>query len=134
MHVSGTVRWWLRVEGLVLFAVGVAAYAHLGLGWGWFAALFLVPDLAFVGYLAGPRVGAIAYNTMHSVSGPGALAILGAAGVIDGALPIAAIWIAHVGFDRALGYGLKYPSGFRDTHLGRIGRARPTRPAPAPAS
>ena len=36
---------------------------------------------------------------------------------------LALIWIAHIGLDRALGYGLKYATGFGDTHLGRIGRA-----------
>jgi hypothetical protein len=39
-------------------------------------------------------------------------------------LSLATIWIAHIGFDRALGYGLKYGSGFTHTHLGRIGRDR----------
>ncbi|MEF9606012.1 DUF4260 family protein, partial [Paracoccus sp. PXZ] len=43
---------------------------------------------------------------------------LGSTGLIAGG----GLWLAHVGFDRVLGYGLKLPSGFRDTHLGRIGR------------
>ena len=33
-------------------------------------------------------------------------------------LQISLIWFAHIGFDRALGYGLKFPLGFRVTHLG----------------
>jgi hypothetical protein len=38
-------------------------------------------------------------------------------------LSIAMIWLAHIGIDRALGYGLKYATGFGFTHLGRIGPA-----------
>jgi hypothetical protein len=39
---------------------------------------------------------------------------------------VALIWLAHIGFDRALGYGLKYKAGFGFTHLGRIGPAAKT--------
>jgi hypothetical protein len=115
------VRLTLRVEGAALAFAAIAAYAHLGGTWPLFAVLFLAPDLSFLGYLAGARVGALAYNTMHSTIGP---ITLGAFGVTLGhpiAILIALIWAAHVGFDRALGYGLKYASGFRNTHLGLIG-------------
>ncbi|MDD9911252.1 MAG: DUF4260 family protein, partial [Ahrensia sp.] len=37
-------------------------------------------------------------------------------------LAIALIWAAHISGDRALGYGLKYESNFKHTHLGKIGR------------
>jgi hypothetical protein len=124
-HVRGSVRAVLRVEGLCAFALGLALYARSGAGWGLFAALFLVPDLSFAAYLVGRRAGAIAYNTMHSYIGPLALAGAGLLGILpQPALPLACIWAAHVGIDRALGYGLKYASGFGDTHLGRIGRAK----------
>ena len=63
---SGGVRWVLRAEGLAVLAASVAAYAQFGAGWGWFAALFLLPDVSFLAYLAGPRAGAWAYNAMHS--------------------------------------------------------------------
>jgi Domain of unknown function (DUF4260) len=121
--VRGGPRTLLRIEGALALCAGVLAYAALGGTWGWFAALFLVPDLSLLGYLAGRRVGAFVYNVGHSAIGP---AILAALGWLTGAtlpLLVAAIWIAHVGFDRALGYGLKYGSAFGDTHLGRIGRA-----------
>ena len=100
-----------------------AAYAHWGvLGWGWFAGLFLLPDLAFIGYAAGPRVGAFCYNATHSTLG--AAALLAFAWIQGHALctSLAFIWFAHIGFDRALGYGLKYSQGFGFTHLGRIGK------------
>lgn len=121
--VEGSVRVWLRAEGLAVLAVAAALYARGGHGWGMFALLFLAPDLAFAGYLAGPRVGAAAYNALHSYVAPAALALAGLAMDAPLAAGIACVWAAHVGFDRAMGYGLKYPSGFGDTHLGRIGRA-----------
>lgn len=122
---GGGVRTLLRLEGLAVLALSVAAYAQFGAGWGWFALLFLLPDLSFFGYLAGPRVGAAAYNAAHSYAGPLALLAAGILGAMPALLAIALVWCAHIGFDRALGYGLKYASGFRDTHLGPIGSADP---------
>ena len=121
MGIHGGPKVLLRLEGLVLLGLALVAYHHVGLGWGWFAALFLVPDLSLLGYLAGARVGAIVYNTGHSTIGAAALTLVGLQ--LPEVLPFAAIWFAHIGFDRALGYGLKYASGFRDTHLGKVGRA-----------
>jgi len=115
---------WQRLEGLALLAVAVLAYARFGEGWLLFAVLFLAPDLSVLCYLAGPRVGAWAYNLAHSLIGPLLLAATG--GLTGGGLPVALalIWLAHVGFDRALGYGLKSPDSFGVTHLGLIGKAR----------
>jgi hypothetical protein len=122
---GGGVRSLLRLEGLAVLALSVAAYAQFGAGWGWFALLFLLPDLSFLGYLAGSRVGARAYNAAHSYAGPLALLAAGMLDAMPALLAIALVWCAHIGFDRALGYGLKYASGFGDTHLGPIGRADP---------
>jgi len=123
-HVEGGVRRLLRAEGLALLAGAVALYWRVGGDGKQFAILFLSPDLSFAGYLAGPRIGAAAYNTMHSTLLP--LLLLGA-GIALGqplALQVALIWLAHVGFDRALGYGLKYAAGFGFTHLGWLGKAQ----------
>ena len=116
--------FWQRLEGLALLAVSVLAYARFGEGWLLFAVLFLIPDLSFLGYLAGPRLGAWAYNLAHSLIGP--LLLAAAAGLTGGDPPIALalIWLAHIGFGRALGYGLKSPDSFGVTHLGLIGAAR----------
>lgn len=120
--VSGGVRLVLRLEGLCVFAAAAFGYAGSGYGWGVFAMFFLTPDLSFLGYLAGPRVGAICYNAAHSYVGA-VLCVAGGLGLGDSALLAAGlIWCAHIGFDRALGYGLKYAQGFGFTHLGRIGR------------
>jgi hypothetical protein len=119
---DGAVRALLRGEGLALLAGAATLYWHTGGDWRQFAILFLVPDLSFAGYLLGPRAGAAAYNTLHSTILPLALAAAGIALSLTPVLQIALIWLAHVGFDRALGYGLKYGHGFGFTHLGRIGR------------
>lgn len=122
--VGRPVRGWLRLEGGVLLAAAVAAYAGLDAGWGKFALLVLLPDVAFLAYLAGPRVGAAGYNLFHSYALPLTLLVAAEATAQAGLLPIALIWLAHIGFDRMLGYGLKYPTAFQDTHLGQIGRQR----------
>jgi hypothetical protein len=108
----------LRLEGAAALVAASVAYASLGGRWGWFFALFLVPDLAMLGYLVSKRVGAALYNAGHSYLGPAMLAALGAAIDARALLLGACIWAAHVGFDRFLGYGLKYATGFGDTHLG----------------
>jgi hypothetical protein len=123
--VSGGVRLVLRLEGLVVLLASVAGYGQLGAGWGAFATLFLVPDLSFLGYLAGSRTGAVIYNLAHAYVGPVALLALGTVAGLPVALALGLIWCAHIGFDRMLGYGLKYPSGFAATHLGRIGPTDP---------
>ena len=117
----GSVRLWLRLEGVMALLLATYLYAHQGGSWLAFAVLFFAPDASVAGYLAGPRIGAALYNVAHSYVGPLILAAtLLSAGI---GLPLALVWAAHIGFDRALGYGLKYPSAFGDTHLGRIGQA-----------
>jgi len=120
--VSGGLRTLLRLEGLTLFAGMTLFYATWGGSWWIYAILFLAPDLSFAGYLAGPRIGAIAYNAAHSYMAPMALVVGGFSIGSPLVLSIAMIWLAHIGIDRALGYGLKYSTGFGFTHLGRIGK------------
>lgn len=122
--VAGIPRIVLRLEGAALLALTTFLYAQLGAaGWGLYAALFLWPDLAFFGYLAGPRVGAAAYNTTHSTVGPVVLGLTSLLLSMPTVTAFALVWAAHVGFDRMLGYGLKYGSAFGHTHLGRVGKA-----------
>ena len=122
MNIPQALRTLLRLEGLAMLAGALIAYDQIGAGWGAFALLFLLPDLSMLGYLRGARTGALLYNAAHSCLGPAALIALGALGAQPVALAGGLIWLAHVGFDRMLGYGLKYREGFGATHLGRIGR------------
>ena len=121
--VRGLPRVVLRAEGAAIFALSLLLYAKTDWSWWLMTVLFLAPDVSFLGYLGGPRIGVIVYNAAHSLLGP---LVIVAAGLLLPTfilLPVALIWTAHIGFDRLLGYGLKYSAGFGYTHLGPIGRA-----------
>jgi hypothetical protein len=120
--VTGSVAVVLRLEALVEMALAVAAYRHFGGGWPMFALLFLVPDISMAGYLANPRTGAGLYNTGHTYLAPALLALGGVVLGMPLLYSLALIWAAHIGFDRAMGYGLKYPLAFGATHLAFKGR------------
>ena len=122
--VTGGVRILLRLEGLTLFAGMLLLYWIWGGSWWVFVIMFLAPDLSFIAYLADPKIGAVVYNAAHSYMAPVALLTAGFAAGEPLVLSIAMIWLAHIGIDRALGYGLKYQTGFGFTHLGRIGKAK----------
>ena len=118
----GSVDLVLRAEAVALFLAGVIAYLELNGHPLWLLPLLLAPDLSAIGYVAGPRLGAITYNLAHNLAT--ALGVL-AIGWLAAIAPLAlagTVLVAHVGMDRALGFGLKLPTDFRDTHLGRIGR------------
>lgn len=121
---TGNVRRWLRLEGVAILALALLLYARIGGTWKTFVIVFLLPDLSILGYLLGPRLGAGIYNLAHSYVGP----LLTFAASVDFGLgdpgPVSLVWLAHISLDRALGLGLKYPTSFRDTHLGHIGRPR----------
>jgi hypothetical protein len=119
-----SVKWILRIESAAIAAVGIVAYLSLGGEPLLLIPALLAPDLSALGYLAGPRVGAVTYNLIHNWATASVLALL-AIGLNElWPLLAGAVVAAHVGMDRALGYGLKLPTSFRDTHLGRIGRDR----------
>ncbi len=112
-----TPRPLLHLEGAAVFALSIFAYHWNHASWLQFALLFLLPDVSMLGYLVSTRIGAIAYNTVHTYIGPLALAGYSFASAHQVLFPLSLIWIAHIGFDRMLGYGLKYPTRFKDTHL-----------------
>ncbi len=113
-------RRLLRLEGLALLAGALTLYFHLGFGWLLLVVLILAPDLSALGYLANARAGSIAYDLAHTEIWPVCLAVAGVLGGTDALVQVALIWLAHIGADRVLGYGLKYPTGFKDTHLQRV--------------
>lgn len=128
---TGGVQILLKLEGFALFAVATLLYAKHGMSWWLFAALFLVPDVSLLGYLAGPRIGAFLYNAAHTTLLP---ILLGVGAMVlssPSARAATLVWLAHIGIDRTLGYGLKYQTGFGFTHLGRIGKARSANPISA---
>ncbi len=113
-------RVLLHAEGLAVLAGTLALYFDAGYGWLLLVLLALAPDLSMLGYLAGQRVGALSYDLVHTYVGPVALGVVGVLGDSDTSIQVALIWLAHIGADRLLGYGLKYPTGFKDTHLQRV--------------
>ncbi|UPG72203.1 DUF4260 family protein [Roseomonas gilardii subsp. gilardii] len=122
-HATGAVNLMLRLEGLALATVGLVGQIWLGTGWWAFVLAALAPDLSILAYLGGRRLGSVLYNLVHVTPGP---LLLGALAISTGDRLLgsfALAWLLHIGIDRALGHGLKYASGFHDTHLGRIGRA-----------
>jgi hypothetical protein len=120
--VTGTPRSWLRIEGLAALVAGAGIYLAAGGPWLLLVPFLLAVDVSMVGYLAGPRAGAVVYNLAHNQAT--GLLVLGA-GAALGVSPLVlagAVLVGHTGMDRLAGYGLKYPTAFGDTHLGRIGR------------
>jgi hypothetical protein len=118
-----------RIESGLLAVAILVAFFVADAGWWWPLVAFLAFDLSALGYLAGPRVGATAYNTVHSYIAPAILVIVGLVLDLVGASAgwpffVAGLWAFHVAADRALGYGLKLADGFTHTHLGRLGQDR----------
>ena len=110
----------LRIHGGVLLAASALFYWVNGGSWVLFALLILAPDVSMLGYVFGAKAGAAAYNAAHAYVLPACLVAFGLFSGSAPAVTVALIWLAHIGVDRLVGYGLKYTSGFRDTHLDRI--------------
>lgn len=123
---TGTIKWVLRLEGLSVLFAAIYFYKVSDYSWGTFAIYFLVPDLSLLAYFAGKQTGAISYNIAHSYVGAVICSAIGFWLSHIALIHAGLIWIAHIGFDRALGYGLKYSEGFGYTHLGLIGKASST--------
>ena len=111
-----------RLEGLAFLVLAVALFGWSDLSWWWFGILLLAPDLMMVGYLRNARVGAALYNLGHWLLWPTLLLAFGIPSGRSALIGAGSIWLAHIGMDRALGYGLKLEEGFTHTHLGLIGR------------
>lgn len=112
----------LKLEGLALFLLALALYWQQSFSWSFFGLTVLLPDVALLGYMVNAKIGAQLYNVTHSKLLPSALAIIAITMSYDLCSALALIWFAHIGVDRMLGYGLKYPEGFKITHLGTIGQ------------
>jgi uncharacterized protein DUF4260 len=113
-------RSLLHLEGVVVAAAALVIYFWADHPWWLILVLALAPDLAMAAYAAGPRMGAAAYDVVHTYALPVGLGAIGVVADRDAAVAVALIWLTHIGVDRAIGYGLKYPSGFKDTHLQRV--------------
>ncbi len=112
-------RTLLNLEGLATFIASIALYNFIGGNWWLFIALLFTPDLVFIIYMLDKGIGTIAYNLAHTYSFPITLGVISLLMGWQFGILLAVIWFAHIGMDRTIGYGLKYPSAFKDTHLQR---------------
>jgi hypothetical protein len=110
----------LRIEGAVVWVLALFGYWMTQGNWWMFALLLLAPDFAMIGYLGGTRTGSAVYNVFHTYLLPAVLLVAGISLANLWMTHIALIWFAHIGIDRLLGYGLKYPTAFKDTHFQRL--------------
>ena len=115
-------RALLHLEGAAVLLLATAAFFRLGHPWWLFLLLLLAPDLSLLGMLAGPRIGAGVYNAVHTMVGP--LVLLGVGWWLGGseslAVSVALVWLAHIGMDRLVGYGLRYPDSEQRSHYDRL--------------
>lgn len=121
--VRGSVQWTLRMEGIIVVLVACMVYHGQSFEWSQFALFILLPDLSMLSYLKNPRLGAVCYNMGHTYIAPGILIFAYASSSEIFLFQAALIWIAHIGIDRALGFGLKYSNDFKHTHLGKVGKS-----------
>src|SRR5215472_8810308 len=105
----------LRTEGSLLFAASIVCYHETRASWVLFAVLLLAPDLSMAGYLTNAKIGATIYNAVHTLTGPLTLLACALLTAHAGLVPYGLIWTTHIGLDRMLGFGLKYPTQFKDT-------------------
>ena len=120
MFVIGKPNIWLRLEGLVLLIATIIAFAGQHQRWWLYPALLLAPDIFMFGYLANTKVGAFFYNLGHSYFAPALVILFSWRADNKLYLAIGIIWLGHIGWDRFFGYGLKYDSSFKHTHLGDL--------------
>ena len=120
MFVTGKPKVWLRIEGLFIFIATIIGFSQQHQHWWLFPALLLVPDIFMIGYIANSKVGAFLYNIGHSYPLPLTIVYLGWKDSSYLWIAIGLIWVGHIGWDRFFGYGLKYDSRFKDTHLGSL--------------
>ncbi len=111
---------YLRLEAGFVFLASLYLYLHLHFHLLWFIVFLLSVDVFMVGYLKSNGLGAKCYNFGHSYIVPAILAVIGVSSSTRLWVAAGIIWVAHISMDRALGYGLKFPTGFKDTHLGHI--------------
>lgn len=122
MHTDPSTILLQRLEGGAFALIALWLYSFSGESWWWFLLFILAPDLSMLAYWAGPRLGSAVYNAAHTWVAPVIIWAIGWYGNASFLIALAFIWAAHIGIDRALGYGLKLQSSFQETHLGRIGR------------
>ena len=112
----------IKLEELGLFILGIYLFSLLSYQWWWFLVLILIPDLSMFGYVINTKTGAFSYNLFHHRGIAVLIYILGCYLKMEVIQLIGIILFTHAAMDRIFGYGLKYGTGFKHTHLGEIGK------------
>jgi len=113
-------KFLLRIEGAFVLVLSLFLYNSLNKSWIFFFVLLLAPDISMIGYLKDAKFGSLLYNIFHTYTWPIILALIGIYSNNILSIQLSLIWLAHIGMDRTLGYGLKYPTKFKDTHFNRV--------------
>lgn len=110
----------LHIEGLFILLLCLLFYYTGGFSWILFIVLLFTPDLTALGYLVNIKIGTFTYNLVHTYTFSLILILLGVLFSFYILVAIGIIFTAHIGMDRLCGFGLKYPTEFKDTHLNRV--------------
>ena len=110
----------LRLEGLAVLLLALFAYSRFEFSWLVFFLLLLWPDIAIVAYAINKELGTAVYNLLHTYTLPIIFIAVSILFSWTFGIQFALIWFAHIGMDRLFGYGLKYKSEFKDTHITRL--------------
>lgn len=111
---------YFTAEGTAVLSIALFLYWYFNGSWLMFVLLLLAPDLCMLGYFKSVWLGSVTYNLVHTYIGPLWLLVVAFTGGWITGIQLALIWLAHIGLDRMVGYCLKYPTEFKDTHLGRV--------------
>jgi hypothetical protein len=114
----------IALEEAAMFAFSIYLFSRLSFAWWLYVALILTPDLSMIGYMVNTRVGAKLYNFFHHKAVAIVVYIAGVYVNNEVVQLIGLILFGHSSMDRMLGYGLKYPDSFQNTHLGLIGNQK----------
>ena len=110
----------IQLEGMIVMILGIYIYFASGYSWWIFLLLLFVPDISMAGYMINTKIGAYLYNASHTFIAPLLLLLVGIMFSMDSLLMVGLIWMVHIGMDRMMGYGLKYKTHFKDTHIQRL--------------
>ena len=110
----------LRLESAAILIGAIALYADAGWSWLAFVGLLIAPDISLLALAVNDRLGAVLYDVVHNYTLPVALGVVSLLADASLGVQIATVWIAHIGMDRQIGYGLRYPSNSKETHLQRL--------------
>lgn len=110
----------LKIEELAMFTLSIYLLKLLDISFSWwvYVLLYLAPDIGMIGYIINNKAGAFTYNLFHHKAVAILFTVIGIYTANQYILMSGIILFGHSAMDRMFGYGLKYVTGFKHTHLG----------------